>query len=54
MKQCEQCGEPFVSYVGRQRFCCRACSDAWFQNERREAVKQYRQQQQEAPLRHEG
>ena len=34
--------------MGRQRFCCRACSDAWFMTERRQAVQAFRQQQGEA------
>jgi hypothetical protein len=42
LKKCQQCGEDFVPYMGRQRFCCRECSDTWFQNERREAVKRFR------------
>lgn len=46
MKRCEQCEESFVPYMGRQRFCCRACSDAWFADERREAVKRYRETEQ--------
>ena len=40
--KCQQCGNDFTPYVGRQRFCCRECSDAWFANERREAVRRYR------------
>lgn len=49
MRKCERCGDDFVPYVGRQRFCCRACSDAWFQSERKEAVERYRQQQADEP-----
>jgi hypothetical protein len=45
--RCEQCNKEFVLYVGRQRFCCRACSDAWFNEERREAVKWFREQRQQ-------
>lgn len=40
--KCENCGAAFVPSMGRQRFCCRTCSDAWFQRERREAVKAFR------------
>jgi hypothetical protein len=29
-------------YFARQRFCCRACSDEWFQAERRQAVEWFR------------
>ena len=37
-KRCEECGEEFIPYVKRQRCCCRVCSDAYFANERRQAV----------------
>lgn len=40
--KCQQCENDFTPYMGRQRFCCRECSDAWFANERREAVRRYR------------
>jgi hypothetical protein len=43
LKKCQQCGEPFAPYVGRQRFCCRVCSDAWYAAERKEAVALLRQ-----------
>jgi uncharacterized Zn ribbon protein len=43
LKKCQQCDADFFPYMGRQRFCCRECSDAWFQNERREAVKRFRE-----------
>lgn len=43
MKLCENCGKPIVvAYMDRQRFCCRACSDQWFQEERRQAVEWFR------------
>src|SRR5580698_8811631 len=42
-KNCEQCNDPFSPREAKQRFCCRACSDEWFQNERREAVRLLRQ-----------
>jgi hypothetical protein len=44
--QCHQCGQPFAPYSSRNRFCCRACDDAWFAEERREGVKLRRQQRQ--------
>src|SRR6476469_3851611 len=40
---CEKCNGPFYPHQAGQRFCCRACSVAWFANERREAVRLYRQ-----------
>lgn len=46
MKKCERCGDDFTPYMGRQRFCCRVCSDAWFANERRAAVRRYRETEQ--------
>jgi len=46
MKNCDQCNVPFTPREAKQRFCCRACSDAWFAEERREAVKRQREQQQ--------
>jgi len=48
MKTCEQCSKPFPPREAKQRFCCRECSVAWFQNERREAVRRYRQTEQDA------
>lgn len=43
-RACEWCSEPMLSlYMGRQRFCCRACSDAWYQAERRQAVAWFRE-----------
>jgi protein-arginine kinase activator protein McsA len=47
-KSCENCGNPFNQYMDRQRFCCRVCSDAWFQNERRQAVEWFRQRDRDA------
>jgi len=47
MKQCLNCGRDFIPYSSRQKCCCRDCSDAWFANERREAVKQFRELQTE-------
>jgi hypothetical protein len=43
--KCEQCNEEFIPYVGRQRFCCRGCSDAWWIAYRSRAMAAYRQQQ---------
>ena len=39
MKHCDRCGEPFIPREAKQRFCCRTCSNAWFAEERREAVR---------------
>jgi hypothetical protein len=47
MKQCLTCGCDFIPYSNRQKCCCRECSDAHFATERREAVKRFREQQQE-------
>lgn len=41
-KKCAQCGEPFIPREAKQRFCCRACSAAFFQEKRRLAVALYR------------
>jgi hypothetical protein len=46
MTICHQCGREFAPYSSRNRFCCRACDDAWFAEERREGVKLRRQQRQ--------
>jgi hypothetical protein len=43
--KCGNCGEPFKPSMRTQRFCSRWCSDAWFQRERREAVKAFRSAQ---------
>ena len=40
--KCENCGGSMRPYLARQRFCCRACSDAWFQAKRRQAVEWFR------------
>jgi hypothetical protein len=48
MKNCDHCDEAFLPREAKQRFCCRACSVAWFANERREAVKRYRENEQSA------
>jgi hypothetical protein len=42
MKSCENCGKPVIAYTDRQRFCCRSCSDEWFQAERRQGVEWFR------------
>ena len=39
---CENCGGPMTPYMQRQRFCCHACSDEWFMEERRQAVEWFR------------
>jgi uncharacterized Zn ribbon protein len=36
--KCENCQREWVPYHGYDRFCCRACSDHFYQAERREAV----------------
>jgi hypothetical protein len=41
-KCCERCGKPMLPIMSRQRFCCRSCSDEWFQAERRQAVEWFR------------
>jgi hypothetical protein len=43
-KSCEFCGEPMpLQAVGRPaRFCCRACSDEFFKEERKQAVAFFR------------
>ncbi len=40
--KCENCGGEMIPYASDQRFCCRACSDEWFQEERRQAVEWFR------------
>ena len=40
--KCEWCGAPFIPHSSKDRFCCRQHSDAWFQAERRAAVRHYR------------
>jgi hypothetical protein len=39
---CENCQGPMIAYRDDQRFCSRACSDQWFQEERRQAVEFFR------------
>jgi hypothetical protein len=39
---CENCGGPMTPYMQRQRFCCHACSDEWFMEERRQAIQWWR------------
>jgi uncharacterized Zn ribbon protein len=43
LRKCQHCGDGFTPYMGRQRFSTPECSATWFQNERREAVKRYRE-----------
>jgi hypothetical protein len=45
MKHCEFCNEPFIAREAKQRMCCKACSIAWFAEERRAAVAAWRQSQ---------
>ena len=47
LRKCERCGNEFIPYVGRQRFCSRECAGAHHVEERREAVKRYRQSHRE-------
>jgi hypothetical protein len=42
-RRCENCDKPMLPFVLRQRFCCRECSDQWFQLERQQAVKAFRE-----------
>lgn len=40
---CENCGKPILHpHLSHQRFCCIACSNDWFQAERREALDWFR------------
>ena len=43
MKKCLTCENDFTPYVGRQRFCCTDCAQAFYAAERRQAVAQFRQ-----------
>jgi hypothetical protein len=45
--KCEHCDQPFSPRQSDQRFCCRECSTAWWQTQRRLAMELYRQQQRE-------
>jgi hypothetical protein len=40
--RCENCQREMVPYHQDDRFCCRQCSDTWFQEERRQAVEWFR------------
>jgi hypothetical protein len=40
--QCQNCGAEFKPYLSNQRFCNRACSDQFYQEERRQAVEWFR------------
>jgi hypothetical protein len=40
--KCENCQRPMVPYHETQKFCTRACSDEWFQEERRQAIAWFR------------
>jgi len=43
--KCAECGEPFVPREAKQRFCTPACRIEWFANERREAIRRYRERE---------
>jgi hypothetical protein len=43
MIQCDNCQTSFVPYTSRNRFCSYTCKEAHNQQERREALKLYRQ-----------
>jgi hypothetical protein len=45
--KCENCNEAFLPRQHGQRFCSKECGIEYFAKERREAVKQYRQRQEE-------
>jgi uncharacterized OB-fold protein len=42
-QKCAECGEPFVPREAKQRFCTQTCRIEWFANERREAIRRYRE-----------
>jgi hypothetical protein len=44
---CENCSTVFIARVAGQRFCCRTCSDEWWQAERNRAMAAYREQRQQ-------
>jgi hypothetical protein len=39
---CERCGRPAIRLHPAMRFCCRGCSDEYFNAERRQAVEFFR------------
>ena len=43
MQNCQWCGEPFRPFISGQRFCTHVCSDAFFKQERRQAVQWFRE-----------
>ena len=45
--RCDHCNQPFTPREAKQRFCCRACSQEWWQAERSRALEFYRHQQRE-------
>jgi hypothetical protein len=51
--KCEWCQREMVPYHSVGRFCCRQCSDLWFQAERRDAVAYFRAQGMRPTLRKE-
>ena len=46
-KLCDYCDRDFTARESKQRFCCRECPIAWWQDERAKAMAAYRQQRQE-------
>lgn len=43
-KKCLHCDEPFVPREAKARFCCAECRIEYYANERREAVKRFREE----------
>ena len=39
---CEMCGGAVTGYHHGQRFCSRSCSDAWYLEERKQALQWFR------------
>jgi uncharacterized Zn finger protein (UPF0148 family) len=42
-KHCDYCHAPFVARQSDQRFCTPVCRIEWFADERKEAVRLYRE-----------
>jgi hypothetical protein len=42
-RTCNYCGKRYLQLQFSQKFCCRACSDAWYVLERKVAVNFYRE-----------
>jgi hypothetical protein len=45
LQKCAECGGPFIPREVKQRFCTRSCRIEWFANERREAIRRYRERE---------